>query len=101
MANAEVPIACSLDSDQIVTRGLSWKSLATRALGPAYPADGGWSLEFDRRDLDVGALAQLVGAEVDCCPFFTFGLVVTTDRVTLTVSAPPEAAELAASLLGA
>jgi hypothetical protein len=103
---ASVPISCSLGAGDMAARAASWKALVAQALGPASPSasasrgGGSWTVEFARKGLDLAGLSQLVEAEVECCPFFIFTVTVKVDRVSLSVTAPPEAADLAALLLG-
>jgi hypothetical protein len=96
-----VPISCSLGAGDMTARATAWKAVVAQALGPATHDGGSWTVEFDRHVLDLGGLSQLVEAEVECCPFFIFTVTVTVDRVALSVTAPPEAADLVAVLLGA
>jgi hypothetical protein len=101
---ASVPISCSLGAGDMAARAASWKALVAQALGPASASassgGGSWTVEFERKGLDLAGLSQLVEAEVECCPFFIFTVTVKVDRVSLSVTAPPEAADLAALLLG-
>jgi MerR family copper efflux transcriptional regulator len=52
------------------------------------------------RRIDLAGLVELVAAEQECCPFFTFTVTVNNTDVVLEVGAPADARELVDALLG-
>ena len=99
MSNNPVPIACTLEGDQLPARLEAWRSLLRRAAAPPEPTASGWSVRFYRRPGELGELATLVADELECCAFFTFGLTASAEGLVLEVSAPPRAAGLARELV--
>ena len=68
----KIPIACSLEADDIGDRLAAWQA----------------------------ALARATTREVECCAFFTFVVTVTTDGLALDVNAPADARPLLDDLFG-
>lgn len=91
--------ACSLDGGQMAERITRWR----RHLGSATRSDeipGGVRFAFDSSSA-LAALAALVGAEQECCSFFSFMLAVDSAGITFEVTAPPEYALMLATVFGA
>ena len=61
---------------------------------------GGVRFAFDSSSA-LAALAALVGAEQECCSFFSFMLAVDSAGITFEVTAPPEYALMLATVFGA
>jgi hypothetical protein len=88
----KIPIACTLDSGDQVTRRDEWIAMLARAT-----ARDGNRLTFARSE--AVELADLIAREADCCAFFTFRMTVSHDDLVLEVDAPPEAEELVTALV--
>jgi MerR family copper efflux transcriptional regulator len=97
-ADQDPPIACALSADAAADRQREWRALATRARR-RRSVPGGASLAFGR-DVDFAEVAALVERELDCCPFYDFGVEAGPAGVTLTVKAPAGAERMAAALVG-
>lgn len=92
-----VPVACSLTADQYGTRMQDWRTLLDYAHREALP-DGGIRVRLPITR--ASELAQLVVAEQECCPFFTFRLTLAGDHVELDAHAPDGAETLFTGLFG-
>lgn len=98
----KVPIACTLTSDEQVSRVEEWRALVAEQIGESRRLDDGSLLfrfppgaELATR---VGALAA---AEQSCCSFFTFTIRIDGTGTELVVSAPPDAAPIIDDLFAA
>jgi MerR family copper efflux transcriptional regulator len=89
-------IACSLDEDGYSDRIEQWRTLLADADREKL-RDGGVAVRLPA--VHAGRLAELVVAEQECCPFFTFELVFSGATVVLAVRAPEGAESLVAALL--
>ena len=89
---SRIPIACTLNAGDQVTRRDEWVAMLARATS----RDGN-RLRFPRAV--TAELADLVAREADCCAFFTFRMTVSHDELILEVDAPPEAEELVNALV--
>jgi len=69
------------------------------AVTARQPLAGGMRLEFGR-DVDLGSLSALVGAEQQCCAFFAFAITVDQRGIGLEVSAPADALDVVTALFG-
>lgn len=98
MTNRELIIACLLDPELVRERADAWRDLVAQA-AEVRVTPGGVRLLLPSRDL-LPAVADLVRAEHECCPFFDFTLRVYQRGLSLEVSAPPEARLLVDDLLG-
>jgi MerR family transcriptional regulator, copper efflux regulator len=87
----EVPIACTLSSDDIKRRVADWHLLLDDRTTQT-PLDGGVHLAF-AATVDVQELTRLVVAEQDCCRFFAFAITVDDRGVGLDIRGPLEALE--------
>jgi MerR family transcriptional regulator, copper efflux regulator len=84
----EPAVACSLDGDRYGARTQRWQEV----LGGATRRVTGGGAVTVRVPVDrLAAVAELVLAEQECCPFLTFGLEVTGPDLDLTVRAPAAA----------
>lgn len=92
-----VAVACSLDGTQYTDRAARWRQV----LGDApreRTAAGGVAVQLPSAQAAV--LAELVVAEQECCPFFTFHLAFAGPTLRLTADAPVEARPLVDALFG-
>jgi len=99
--SSDVPIACTLDDDDIPDRLADWQSLLRFARTRSTLPGGARRLEFGSGSgLPVVDLVRLVVAEQECCSFFSFSVTVDGRGIGLEVDAPAEARELVTQLLG-
>lgn len=96
---AEVPIACTLDLDEVPGRRHEWQSVVGRAPSRSTTGDGGVRFAFGD-DVGLEELARLVAAEKSCCAFFAFTITVDADGIGLEVRAPEGAESIVADLFG-
>ena len=90
---SKIPIACTLETNELGTRVDEWAEMLRRATSREM-TDAGAHVTFARDAALAAELADLMAREVDCCGFFTFTLTVSHDTIVLGVSAPDEAKEL-------
>jgi MerR family copper efflux transcriptional regulator len=96
--NKDVPIACSLDADELPKRLAELQAIGRDALLSVDP-DG--VLRF-RADESIRArLEAIVAAESRCCPFLSFDLREQAGELLLWIRAPEDAEPLASDLAGA
>ena len=99
MADAEAPVACTLDGPAMADRVADWRALLAHAL-TREDIDGGLRITFpDRPDVAV-EVVRLAAEERRCCAFYDFAIAFTAAGLVLTVRAPGEAAGLVAELFG-
>lgn len=98
-AAAEVPIACTLDAEEVPGRRHEWQRLVERARSRSSTGDGGVRLAFGDA-VDLEELARLVAAEQACCVFFSFAITVGDHGIGLEVRAPEGAEPILADLFG-
>jgi hypothetical protein len=89
------PIACSLDYADARSQLDEWHTV----LGTAVTATERESPTVIRMRLradagSVGRIAALAEREVACCPFFRFAIEIDATGLALTVTVPPDAAEV-------
>jgi MerR family transcriptional regulator, copper efflux regulator len=94
-----VPIACSLNGDEQLTRAAEWADVLSHAVSQVAIASG-WTVRFPADSDLAGRLADLCVREQQCCPFFTFTLDVRAGGLGFTATAPPDAREIVADLFG-
>ena len=94
----DAPIACSLEAADVPARLAAWQDVVAQAVD-RLPIDGGVRLVLDPA-APIGDVAALAAAEHDCCPFLTFTVTIDGRGRALEVTAPPEAGDLVATLLG-
>ena len=87
----EVPIACTLSSDDMKQRVADWHRVLAGTMART-PLDGGAHLAL-AATIDVQELTRLVVAEQDCCRFFAFAITVDDRGVGLDIRGPLEALE--------
>jgi DNA-binding transcriptional MerR regulator len=93
-----LPIACSLDVDDMSGRLDEWRAVL-RDVVARHPLADGVRLELGA-DADIAAIARLAAAEQSCCRFFAFALVMDARGVALEVHAPAEADDVVTALFG-
>ena len=76
---------CSLDRNDLPKRLADWQQLLAAC---DITRDGTGATAVLSADVPLGAVAELVEAEVDCCSFFTFEIHVESAGRRLRVSAP-------------
>ncbi len=81
----QVTDACSLDRSELPKRLADWQRLLA---GKHVARDGTGATIVLTADVDLGAVAELVAAESECCSFFTFDLRVDATGRALRVTAP-------------
>ena len=99
---ADIPIACTLNPAEMAARreGLL-PGLAARAQERASLADGfRWRFAPSREVLE--AIARVIDAERQCCPFFRFDMTVQAGGgpVWLAVTGPSGTRELLEAITG-
>lgn len=70
----DVPIACSLTANELVTRGEEIKELFAGVQQARELADG-YALRFPGTSTWPQRVLDFIQGERSCCPFFTFELV--------------------------
>ena len=95
----DVPIACSLEPEEMPGRLQEWRDLLAAGV-TRTPLEGGVRVEFGA-DAPLGQIARLVAAEHDCCRFFSFAVTADHRGVGLEVTAPDDGQELLATVFGA
>jgi hypothetical protein len=90
----DLPIACSLTSDQLPARRAA---LAALDVVDAR-VTGRVAVRRDARN--EAALADFVRAERECCPFFDLRVTAEDDVLVLTVDGPRDAEPLIVELVG-
>lgn len=88
------PVACSLSADDAGERGTEWRDLLAGAQQETLPEGLRVTVPIER----AGAIAALVAAEQECCPFFDFRLQFAVPVLHLDVRAPQAAADLLTAL---
>ena len=94
--NDTVPIACTLQGENLVSRVAELRRFTERHL-EWHRLDGGVLRLRYRREAE-SELRRIVDLERACCAFLVFDLDVQSDSTRLTITAPESAAESAAWL---
>lgn len=94
----DAPLVCTLSSDRVGGRVAEWQAALAKATS-REPIDGGVRARFPAGS-DIAALASLAAAEQDCCGFFTFGLTIDGDGVTLAITGPSDSQPVINALVG-
>jgi hypothetical protein len=88
-----LPIACSLDAEDLGSRLDEFRALFSASLrGLRRCAPSLLELQLDLNRVDESALRDLLGREQECCPFFTFDVRISGDVVLVSVGVPPDGA---------
>jgi hypothetical protein len=96
---AEIPIACSLETEQVPERLREWGAVFAR-VEARRPTPDGIDLRFPLDPDVLGELAAVAAKEVACCSFFTFTLTIDASAAWLAVAAPADAVPLVRELFG-
>ena len=91
------PIDCTLDAADMPARLADWQAALASAVS-RESIDNGVRLTFPP-GTSLGALADLIIAEQECCMFFRFAITVDARGAALEVTAPPEAIDLVHTLV--
>jgi hypothetical protein len=94
----EAEIACSLTAADLPARVDEWRALLSSVV-ERVDVDGGVRLRLGP-GASAAAVAGLLARELECCPFFAFGLFMSSGGLVLEVRAPEGAAALVTALLG-
>jgi DNA-binding transcriptional MerR regulator len=92
-------IACTLAPGDVAGRVEEWQTLLRDAVA-REPIAGGWRVHLENRPGLAARLADLAANEQQCCSFFAFAVRLTGAGVALEVTAPDEAQDLVAALVG-
>ena len=98
---SSTPISCSLGADALAERIAAWRALGEGALLSRSATPGTVTAVFARRPDVERELHRLVAAEADCCGFLDLRVTTGADTLTLTATAPPEAAGVLSAFAGA
>lgn len=90
--------ACTLDAPLLRERVREWRALRERAVAIEPILDG---VRLALRPAEqIGAVADLVARESECCPFYTFTLRIDGPTRDLEISAGPACEPALHALLG-
>lgn len=90
--------ACTLDAEQLPERLREWRALRDRAIS-VEPITGGARVSFSA-DEPIGAVADLVALESECCAFYAFTLRVDGPTRQLEINAGAGGEGAVRALLG-
>jgi len=93
------PIACSLSADDYRLRLAAIRDIGVQALEAAEDRPDGAALSFRNAAGVHEKLAAIVRAESECCPFLVLEVDGSRDRLTLAITAPPEALPIVRDLV--
>jgi hypothetical protein len=96
----ELPIACSLDAEQLAKRNERWRALGEHALISVERTDEGVRQRYRGGAAIEAELRDLVALEAECCPFLDLRVERVDAETWLEVSGPPEAAHIVAEFAG-
>ena len=91
--DTDVPIACSLDADELRVRLTEMSEVGRDALHDVRSTPGKAVLRFAADAETRERLEAIVDAEARCCAFLDFSLLEDADEIIVTISAP-EGADL-------
>lgn len=93
----ETPIACTLGGNDYHER-LAWIAQLNRDGLQSHRRDA-TSLELHYAAAVRDRVRQLVRQEAECCAFLEFAVTESADQVTVTITVPDRAGEIAGDLL--
>jgi hypothetical protein len=96
----ELPIACSLDAEQLAERKERWRALGEHSLISTDRSDDGARQRYRGGAAIEAELRDLVELEAECCPFLDLRVERVDAEIWLEISGPPEAGETIAELVG-
>jgi hypothetical protein len=88
------PIACSLDADGARSQLDEWHAVLRAAVVSTERETTTLVRMRLRADAEVARIVALAEREVACCPFFRFAIEIDTNGLALTVTVPPDAADV-------
>jgi hypothetical protein len=88
---ADVPIACSLDTQGLADRAEEWRALVASSVSSVDAEPGAVHLVLQPTEGALTAAVALAQREKECCPFFDVALHIAADRRTLSLRVPPGA----------
>jgi hypothetical protein len=92
-----IPIACTLTSESAGARVEEWRQFLDEWTGAAERAgDLCLRVKLDASPEALAAAVDLARREKACCAFFAFSIEVEADASWLSVTVPPEAADVLA-----
>lgn len=96
---SELPVACSLSTDDLRRRGDDLRALFAHAVAASEYPDG-YGFAFPSEESEARALLDFVVFERACCPFFTFALTFPSphDVILLQIRGNAEAKTIVTDL---
>jgi hypothetical protein len=98
-ADANVPIACTLDAGRLPERVAEWQAFTRRSVLQVERDAHGARLLLANGDDVLVAAASLAQREKECCAFFDFALLLEPEARWLRVTVPAQADAVLASFL--
>jgi hypothetical protein len=98
---ADIPLACSLNAEQVPVRRAALIDLVEHGLLDATVIRGVGRLTFRADERTAASLDAFVRAERECCPFLDLCVTRTAEAVLLEVRGPDGAEEVIAGLVDA
>lgn len=95
----EIPIACTLNGDEVVHRLAEWKAVFSRAVGTVDYHERGATLTLLDRSDSLLTITDLAEREKACCPFLLFSIEVDGVATRLRIEVPTEADPVLRELL--
>jgi hypothetical protein len=95
-----IPIACTLTSQSAAARLEEWRSFFAQSIDVAERIDDvHLRVRLNGSTEDLEAAVDLARREKACCAFFVFSIEVEADASWLSVTVPPDAAEILAGFV--
>jgi hypothetical protein len=98
-ADADIPIACTLDVGTLTERLAEWQAFATASVRRVERHATSARMLLAAGDHVLVAAASLAQREKQCCAFFDFTVVLESEERWLTVSVPARAADTLSSFV--
>jgi hypothetical protein len=95
----EVPIACTLNGDEVVHRLVEWKAVLSRVVGSADYHENGATLTLLGGSEPLLTITDLAEREKACCSFFLFSIELDGVETRLHIDVLPEAEPVLTELL--
>jgi hypothetical protein len=90
-----VPIACTLTSESAAARLEEWRHFLAHSTGARHkPGDVALRVQLDGSAGTLEAAVDLARREKACCSFFEFAIEVEADACWLSITVPPDAADI-------
>ena len=99
--DTDLPIACSLDADELGERLTDMGAVGRAALRDVQRTPRRAVLRFAADAQTRERLASIVAAEARCCAFLDFSLLDDAGEIVMTISAPGGADLVLEDLVGA